>query len=394
METKKSYFGCRVFQRESSETVAFFVFYARTRDIKQWVGIRRVEDHSDGTQRLLRSTRKKAITNFLKSDPVNTIPNNILLAFEPGTVKFTSLQERLEEFFPDQDLRNDCEDRLNWGCIEFSYKNDLPEHRRPALVVDGQHRLYGISEFADENIPLLVVSLIDAPLSEQAFQFVVINNKAVKVPTDNVRSIIAQIDEEKLQDRLLKAGVRYGNKSPILREINDSLSSPFKDLLDWSYNKKGTKLVPLTAIEQCLRFLKAELPSLEDDEDSLAEVFCAVWRVIQKSYPELWGKESKLMKKVSINALNEFIAERLKFAWEMGLVNIFDPHTIERQVLNITNLLPQQFWEEEWSITIQDNANVRKLIKADLATLANNSRTKEPWMKDLDLPKVSNSVEF
>lgn len=386
---ERCYFGCRLVQRVDEDTVAFFVFYARARDIKEWAGIRRVTESSDGIQRVLRPTRRKAITRFLGSKSVNTIPGNILLAFNPDTTQFTSLSQSLSACVPEVNLFNDCEGQLDWGRLVFQFESGLEDQSKPALIVDGQHRLYGISDFEEENLPILVVSLIDAPIQEQAFQFVVINNKAVRVPTDNVRAIIAQIDEEELQERLLKAGVSYGDKSPVLRDINDLPTSPFQNLLNWPYNRDGSQLVPLTAIEQCLRYLQTLFPSLEDDEDSLVELFCAIWRGVRNSYPDLWGRDNKFMKKVNINALNEFVGNRLKFAWEMNLIDIFDSAAVEQQVVNIVKLLPKEFWEEEWSVRIQDNANVRNLIKADLDTLANNSKLRKSWREDLKLPSAA-----
>ncbi len=206
-----------------------------------------------------------------------------------------------------------------------------------------------MSEYEKENLPVLIVSLLDASVEEQAFQFIVINNKAVRVPTENVKSIIANIDEEKLQDRLLKAGVKYGNTSPVLRDINDSERSPFKNLLDWQYNNQGTKLVPLTAIEQSLRYLKAKFKFLDEDDDSLVEIFFAIWRSVKNEYEQLWGKDNdnndnKLMKKVSINALNEYIVDNLFTSWTMGLVDIFDSQSVEKQVFNMMKLLTIEFW--------------------------------------------------
>jgi DGQHR domain-containing protein len=381
----RSYFGCKVVQREHADTTPFFVFYARTKDIKQWAGIRRVKDFPVGTQRILRETRKVAITRFLKSDPLNTIPNNILLAFEPGKTEFVSLADRMNECFPEAALVNGCDNQLTWGVLTFSFDPDLEEHLRPALIVDGQHRLYGMAEF-EEDAPVLVVSLIEAPLQEQAFQFVVINNKAVKVPTENVKSIIAGLDEEKLTARLLKAGVRYGEKTPMLTDVNDMPASPFQNLLNWDYNRAGKKLVPLTAIEVAMRYLETLFNRyLNDDDDSKIGLFFALWNAVKANYPTLWGEDNQFMTKVNINALNEFLADRLKLAYEMDVVDIFDPKKVENKVLEILHSIPKEFWEGEWQVRIQDNANVRMMIKEDLNTLIENSKMKRPWSEDLVL---------
>lgn len=385
----RSYFGYYVQQRVDTDTPDFFVFFARARDIKQWAGIKRVEESPEGTQRVLRATRSRAITRFLKSNPANTIPNNVLLAFEPGVAVFTSHLDRLEECFQDQNLKNGCDQQIDWGVLKFDFDPQAPEHLRPALVVDGQHRLYGVSEFPDEDLPLLTVCIVNASVQEQAFQFIVINNKAVRVPTDNVKAIIAHLDEDQLQFRLLKAGVNYGNMSPVLRDVNDLDTSPFQYLLDWPYNKKGSKLVPISAIEQAIRYMKVMFDFMDDDEDSLLEVFLAVWRAVRGNYSDLWGRENSFMTKVNINAVNEFIMDRLKVTWELGIVDIFSPEAIERQVIGILRLIPQVFWETPWAIKIQDNANVRGLIKSDLETLAQNVKLRRTWSEDLKVPSAA-----
>ncbi len=386
----RNYFGCRVIQRSDSDTTAFFVFYARAKDIKEWAGVRRVQDFSEGTQRPFRESRVKAITRFINSDSKNTIPNNVLLAFGPSGARFTSLNKEVSDCLSEVDPYNNCDGQLTWGILSFSFEQNLPEHLRPAFIVDGQHRIFGISDFQGEDLPVLAVTLLDASLEEQAFQFIVINNKAVRVPTDNVKAIIANLDEESLQSRLLKAGVRYGDTSPVLRDINDLLISPFRGLLDWPYNKVGQKLVPLTAIEQALRYIRSVFPFLDEDEDSMTEFFCSIWMSISKNYSSLWGKENKFMTKVNINALNEFVIDRLQKAWEFGLVDIFSSESVETQVVEkAIGQVPEEFWQAEWSIRIQDNANVRKMIKEDLEQIIRNERLREVWHAKLQLPAMN-----
>jgi DGQHR domain-containing protein len=327
---------------------------------------------------------------FLRADPINTIPNNILLAFEPKAARFRSLNAKAKQCFTKIDVQNGCDGQLQWGTLKFSFEANQPDHLRPALIVDGQHRLYGISDYVDENIPVLIVSLIEAPVQEQAFQFIVINNKAVKVPAENARSIIADLDEEALQRRLLKANVRYGDKTPFLANVNDLSSSPFQNLLKWDYNRYPTKLVELTAIEQAAKYLQLIFSRfLEGDEDSSIEIFFAIWRAVKANYPELWGKENKLMSKVGLMALNEFLVERLKSAHTFKVVDIFDSKSVERTVLDIIREIPKEFWESEWSIKLQDNANMRRLIKEDLDSVTENVKLREPWGEGLNLLETS-----
>lgn len=389
----KTYFGYLLKQRVNSETVPFFVFNARAKDLQEWAGIRRVPDYAGGTQRTFRESRARAITRFLKSDAVNTIPNSVLIAFQPDTTEFTPITEQLHECLPeDLDILNGCDYQAQWGTLKFSYTSALPEDERVAMIVDGQHRLNGMYEFEDENLPVVVISLVNAPLKEQAFQFIVINNKAVRVPAESAKSIVAELDEPdetELGDRLLKAGIKYRDISPILREINDLQNSAFYMLLDWSYNRSGIKLVQLTAIEQSLKYLKTLFTFLEDDEDSLLEIFLAIWQGVKNTFPSLWGKDNVFMKKVNLNALNEFVCERLKMAWEFGLFDIFDPERVTQQTEQILSSVPAEFWKETWGIRIQDNANVRDLIKGDLAQITENRKLRKRWGEDLKLVAVS-----
>lgn len=386
---EKTYFGYRLQQRIDETTVPFFVFQARAKDIQEWAGIRRVPDHSGGTQRAFRESRARAIARYLKSDSINTIPNSVLIAFQPDTTEFMPLTEQQNNCLsPDLDILNGCGDQAQWGTLAFSYTADQPESERIAMIVDGQHRLNGMYEFNDEDLPVVVISLVDAPLKEQAFQFIVVNNKAVRVSTESAKSIVAELDaadENELGDRLLKAGIKYKDISPVLRDINDLQNSPFHSLLDWSYNRDGTKLVPLTAIEQSLRYLKSLFTFLDEDDDSLLEIFLAVWQGIKNTFPTLWGQDNVFMKKVNLNAVNEFTGERLKMAWEFGLFDIFDPNRVTQQVEQVLSSIPTEFWAESWGIRVQDNANVRDMIKGDLTQITENRKLRKRWSQDLEL---------
>lgn len=383
------FFGCRVTQRTASGVVRFFVFYAPVKDVNRWAGVRRVTDATRGTQRLLRETRVRAITRFLQAAPDNSIPNNILVSFDKGKAKFRSLHKEIEQALPPGvKASNNCNDRLEWGQVSFSFTPNLEEHKRPIQIVDGQHRVHGMASLPEEDLPALVVGLLDASLQEQAFQFIVINSKATRVPTDNVKSIIEGVNEDELRERLLASGVPYGENSPALRDVDTFPSSPFRELLDWPFNRKGQRLVPLTAIEQSLRYVKSSLSFIADDEDSVIQIFISMWSAVKGAYPELWGRDNALMKKVNINAMNEFMTDRIKAAWEFDRVDLFDDMSVKHETANLLNVIPARFWEQRWTLSIQDNAHVRSLIKSDFETMLVNGRLKKSWSSDLRILSV------
>jgi DGQHR domain-containing protein len=353
----------------------------------------------------------EAIAKFIRSNPNNTIPNNILLAFDDRAaqaVTFNSLTpEAIEAIGPDLD--NGCDGAIEWGSLEFSHEtdNELPanEHLKTALVIDGQHRLLGIAK-QEEDLPVLLVAILNCSPAEQAFQFIVINNKAVKVPTQNVKGIIADFGriEGELNDRLLAAGVPFGKRSPLLHEIDNEEESPFRHLLNWPSNREGSQLVPLTAVEQCLSLYTNVFNKIKDDEDSQRSILFAIFNAVKERYgDDLWGQNSTalrknyLMKKVSLNALNELFIERFKFMVEYNTMDIFDPTSVGQQTANIIQKIPPAFWTTTWTIDddeeelrVQDNANVRGLIKKDMETIIENVNNDKDWFSKLKLIRANN----
>jgi DGQHR domain-containing protein len=370
-----------------------FAFYARAKDIKSWTGVRRVAEMQKGVQRTLVPSRVNAIKRFIASDVQNIIPGSVLIAFNEGTTSITPIAKRIQPCIPEVTVHNGCDDLMSPSVLEFNFDETVDEHLRPALIVDGQHRLSGLSAYESEDIPILVVALIDASPMEQAFQFVVINNKSVRVPTNDVKSIIADIDVDTLQERLLSAGIRYGDKSPTLRDVNNLEASPFKDLLDWAYNTRqgGRPLISLTAIEQSLRYINLLFENAlsggynEGDDDSLLQIFMAMWRMVKAKYNDIWLRNNKLTSKVAIVALNELLSDKLKSAWEFNLVDIYETSEIETFISRILSPINVEFWESEWTVSIQDNANVRKMIKHDLVAMMENNKLGRTWSIDLHL---------
>ncbi len=219
----------------------------------------------------------------------------------------------------------------------------------------------------------------------------------MSVPQTDVKSILANLaqdTENTLRDRLLTAGVSYKDASPVLKEINDLPHSPFQDMLDWAYNRNGEKVVPLTAVEQALRFLRATFAALEADDDSLIEIFCAIWNGVRSCYPELWKPGSRILTKVCITALNEHLGQKLKTLWESYVIqDLFDPKELQDRTAKLVEPTPAKFWEAEWRVTVQDNANVREMIKADLEQMAANHRASRRWTEGLGLPKIADNID-
>jgi hypothetical protein len=81
---------------------------------------------------------------------------------------------------------------------------------RPAVVVDGQHRLYGAAN-CDNPIWIPVVAIPRCPWSEQIYQFVVINEKAKPIEasllTDIFGSSLTREEQRSLREKLSRSRV-------------------------------------------------------------------------------------------------------------------------------------------------------------------------------------------
>lgn len=111
---------------------------------------------------------------------------------------------------------------------------------RPALVVDGQHRLWG-AQAVDRDIYLPVVAFTNADWMQQIYQFVVINEKAQKVDSEMLNDIFASSltpsEQEHMRQRFANvrvdieeriAGVLAGrdDRSPFFEMVRLSLPDP------------------------------------------------------------------------------------------------------------------------------------------------------------------------
>lgn len=380
METRQ-YFVQKVKQRTAAGSVEFVIFVADAQDIVQWTGIRRVGEESNGTQRVLKDTRVKAIKRFLTSNPVNTIPVSVILAFNPGAVTYHSLMGQLTQCINNVHFDNNTNNKVDVGLLGFDYDEAVQEINRPALIVDGQHRIKGMATM-DERIPIVIAALIEAEPQEQAFQFVVINNKAQKVRTDNVKAIIKTINETDLERRLLQAGVNYGKFPATLGDVDGLEISPFYHLLNWPLNPTPNKVVELTTIETCIRYIRDTFQIIEDD-DSQKGIFIWVWKGVKEHFNALWITNERFMSKVNIIALNEIILDKLENAWLDNNVDIFNLEEVASYTKTVLEHIPAEFWELPWAFGPQDNATTRNYIKDDLRKIPQNVKAGRRWNEGL-----------
>ena len=114
-----------------------------------------------------------------------------------------------------------------------------------------------------------------------------------------------------------------------------------------------------------------------------------IWKAASQRFDELWATHDKFMSKINLVALNEYLAEKLAFAWEVDLIDIEQLDQIESHMKMTLAALEPDFWTREWNIKLSYSALVRTLIKSDLHTMAQNSKNPHnKWHSGLELLKA------
>jgi len=120
-------------------------------------------------------------------------------------------------------------------CITEETIKNLKEMLMPALVIDGQHRLFGAAG-VEEDLPMLVCSLVSPSWKEQVFQFVVVNDKASGIPKPFITSLagmsLTASELKELENRLTQAGLKLWEVE-VMQRLGYDTRSPFKGKIEF-----------------------------------------------------------------------------------------------------------------------------------------------------------------
>lgn len=370
----RKYPGFRVSQR--GDNSSFFVFAALPNDILDWSYVDRVADRKGGIQRRLSAAKMRAVSRYFLANRKNAIPTSVVLAFKPGSARFTRVGFRAHQSV----------ERVEFGLLSFTFDATKGYAGLPAFVVDGQHRLEGMRNVDSEPLPVLVSALLDADSTEQAFQFVVINNKASKVPPDLVKSLVVDVDEKELAHRL-NASVRMSfDGAGLVAAVDDDPESPFYRMVDWERQRHGRKVVKPVAIEGCLSFARNRIHALGDDDDGLVEFFFALWSGVRSAYPEAWASEDgNLLSSSGMKAFFEYLVEAIETYVTDGEIDAFDSEAVASRAKKTAEQIDESFWLADWKLKSLDTSAGRTIIKNDLRRVRQNRQAGLEWFDDLRL---------
>jgi DGQHR domain-containing protein len=335
----------------------------------------RLEDRSGGIQRRLSESKAKAVARYFELDEGNVIPTSAIIAFHPKVTKFVPSKER----------HANAPEGVEWGTLTFNFNPSAPHHKRPAFIVDGQHRIHGMSRVDGEELPILVSALLDADATEQAFQFVVINNKASKVSPDLVKSLIVDFDETELSERLRTARVSLQGRATLVALVDDDPDSPFYQMVDWERRRgEGTPVLKPAAIEGALNYARRRMLALDENEDALLEFFFAAWSGVRSTYKELWKKtDNQLFSNAGFRAFSEYLVDELETLLNMEIVDIENPTSVSKAAAKIASQVDVNFWKSKWTLKSLDTSAGRDIIKDDLRRIRQNRKDGAEWSSDL-----------
>lgn len=358
-------------QRHSAATPDFALFAAPAGEIDQWAAIKRRNEVVAGTQRPLNKAKLNALKRFLEKDEHNTIPPSITVTLRVDAAH-----------------RQTLDAARHFDLLTLDVPDNATDEQKPGLIIDGQHRLFGIKAF-DPTYLVNVVALLNVNDLETAFQFLVINNKVTPVRPDLIRTLALDYQDNELAQRLKTARLTLHENLPLVGIVDTDDDSPFRGIVALVAvgEPPDQRYVPPAAIENALDMIqRKEVRELESN-DALCEFFYAIWSPLkQDGWVGLWNKESKLMTKAGIVAMTSFVADALIAKYDFaGDLDVSDPVRVRQEVQNILQFQTPEFWAREWTIKISDAAAVRDKIIDSLTRVYRNMRSDKSWHEDVDL---------
>jgi DGQHR domain-containing protein len=362
-------FHCFVVNQRPDSSIQFAVFTAKAKDVIKWAHADSIKLDKGNIQRELVDTRWKQVVKYFSgaSNTNNTIPTNVTIAFDDSIQKLAA-----KPVEGDGKIGYFIEDKHD-GVSEITFPDGVVES---TYIIDGQHRLKGMSELPyDVYVP--VVLFLGLNRLERAFQFVTINNKSHKVPTDNLKALIANFDQiqPELKLRLAQASIAVPRYATAVDLLNEDADGPFYKMIDWVNNRfpDANKVVQVTALENSLTAINRAFPELQQDASDATVVLNAIWRKIFGMYGITYQNANEypnLVMKATIQTITEMIVNKLK--------NDFDPvftnepvtakdgeaaaSTAEKMITNI----PSEFWKEPWALKSLDTSAGRAIIEKDI----------------------------
>lgn len=369
----RKYKGFWVHQRNET-TIPFIVLVADAREVAMWSQADDIRIDRGNVQRQLVESRWRQVKKFFNASPEsNVIPTSVTIAFDSTlerAVAETDLSETKAAYYlSDPDAE---------GMVSVSFPDAVKDS---SFIIDGQHRLKGMSEVGSK---LIVPVCLFPSLTklERAFQFVTINNKSHKVPTNNLKALITNFSgiEENLRMRLSQASITAPRFATHVDVMNEDDESPFYRLVDWVNNRHADAkpIIAPAAIENGLKAITDAFPETKNDPADAIVVMSAIWRAIHEAYGitrENIEDYPNLTLKAVIQKLTEMVVEHLRAsldpAFSTGPITAGNASQASDAARKLIALVPAEFWQDSWKLKGLDTSAGREIIGQSFRKLKN-----------------------
>lgn len=346
-------------QRNNENSPKIFIFTMKAKDLLKHCKTEVVSRGTTGVQRLLIESRVNNVKKFFNKNEKNIIPTSIFVSINKNPNVPTITYDE--------------------NTLEFNAESN----EKFITIIDGQHRLQGMSSI-DEDINILVSAMISPEEIEEAFQFIIINNKSHKVPADHVKSIISNYNsiEGDLKERLTQVGVSVNRQIPNIDLIDTEDESPLQGLIRWTNNPDG--IIALTAVEQVLSFIEDKVQEAKEDASIKRDIIYQIWKAISDRYSSIWDnrENNHLFEKSPFLVLSTLLVENAFSYCDIMIemdndISITDNDTFYDAATMYLKKFPEEFWTMGWNKKGLDTAAGRILIKNSIQQVKSNIRNKE-----------------
>lgn len=302
---------------------------------------------------------------------------------------FISSDDRVLEWIASETKKiTSLKEKGNLNQAEKEFVTFTPEERlryilqsllRPAMIVDGQHRVNGANECDKDSIVFTVCALKDADWVEQVFQFVVLNKMARPISKDFLTELLntsltnseIKVIDEKLEsvgiknaDRVIHKYINHDPKSPfagMVAEASESMGFEKTGKLSqqgmlavakrWRTINKGGKTLEMAMFLPALNVdtLTVARKKWEAYEVWVPYMF-AFWEVLKDQYEkeQVWVKapDFHLLYIVTLQALQDVFLES-KAEGDARFTSI---ENFKEQVSDFFSAVPAIFFQN-WSAT-------------------------------------------
>jgi DGQHR domain-containing protein len=284
----------------------FYAFSLSASELREitYVSERTKNNPREGIERNLSQSRCKKIGKYIQSE-MAVFPNSIIVALE-DTARFEP-------------------DRTGGSGTIY-----IPRKPSQALILDGQHRLYGFDFAGGKDMELLVVAFIDISIDLKAHIFRMINGEQKPVN----RSLLYDL----LELDTSTAAFEDERAHALVKELDRDEESPFYQSIQMT-DKREEGFVSQASL---ITYLKPHLRKgglfQEEEYSSFNRQFtllCDYFNAVSDTFPSDWGNaDSILSKTAGINAFFRLMGDLVPLIERDGKQPNYEEFRTKLEALN------------------------------------------------------------